>query len=226
MDEVKLIYFEGCPEAKNVRAALLNAGVFGFTVILQDELPKEDPLRKLSSPSVLKGQELIYGIRTNGDVASCTFDYINFVDEAALVKRFAELKTTPVPQPRKSFTSLIGAGLSTLLVLKCPACIPGALAFLSSIGLSFILTPTVLKSVLVSMLLLTLCGLLYSYSKSHKIIYPLILGIIFSIGLYVGKFHYIGSLNHILTYAAIAGLILTSLWDLKLKSKKNCPACV
>lgn len=225
MNEVTFIYFEGCPEAKNVRAALLNAGVFDFKVVIQDQLLKDDPLKKFSSPSVLKGQELIYGIRTDGDIASCTFDYINFADEASLVKRFKELNNSTLPEVNRSLTSIIGSGLSMLMVLKCPACIPGVVAFLSAIGLGFIITPTVLKSVLVFMLLITLSGLLYSYSKSHRIIYPLILGAIFSIGLYIGRFHYFGSINHVITYGAVAGLIMTSLWDLKLKSKQRCPVC-
>lgn len=226
MNEVTFIYFEGCPEAKNVRAALLNAGVFDFKVVIQDQLLKDDPLKKFSSPSVLKGQELIYGIRTDGDIASCTFDYINFADEASLVKRFKELNNSTLPEVNRSLTSIIGSGLSMLMVLKCPACIPGVVAFLSAIGLGFIITPTVLKSVLVFMLLITLSGLLYSYSKSHRIIYPLILGAIFSIGLYIGRFHYFGSINHVITYGAVAGLIVSTIWDLKLKTKKRCPVCV
>ena len=226
MNEVTFIYFEGCPEAKNVRAALLNAGVFGFRVVIQDQLSKDDPLREFSSPSVLKGQELIYGIRTDGNAASCTFDYINFVDETSLVKRFKELKISTLPQANRSLTSIIGSGLTTLIVLKCPACIPGAVAFLSAIELGFIITPTVLKSVLVSMLILTLSGLLYSYFKYHKTIYPFIFGVLFSICLYIGRFHYFSSINQFITYGAVAGLITASLWDLKLKSKKSCPACV
>ncbi|MGE3608609.1 MAG: MerC domain-containing protein [Bacteriovoracaceae bacterium] len=226
MNEVTFIYFEGCPEAKNVRAALLNAGVFDFKVVIQDQLLKDDPLKKFSSPSVLKGKELIYGIRTDGEIASCTFDYINFVDETSLVKRFKELKDPKPQQTNRGLTSIVGSGLSTLMVLKCPACIPGVVAFLSAIGLGFIITPTVLKSVLVSMLLITLSGLLYSYSRSHRIIYPLILGAISSIGLYIGRFYYFGSINLVITYGAVAGLIMTSLWDLKLKSQKSCSACV
>ena len=33
--EFKLIYFSGCPEAKNARAALLNAGVEKFEVVVR-----------------------------------------------------------------------------------------------------------------------------------------------------------------------------------------------
>ncbi len=222
MNDVTLVYFEGCPEAKNIRAGLLTAGVFDFKVILQNELPEGDSLRKVSSPSVLKGHELVYGIYTNGDIASCTFDSSNSVDESLLVKKFRELKVSN--KPSRNMRAFLGAGISTLLVLKCPACIPGAVAFLSALGLGFIITQAVLKSVLVMMLLLTLSGFLFSYIKSHKNIYPLMLGAIFSVALYIGRFHYFDGASN-LTYTAVIGLIGTSIWDLWLKSQKKCSAC-
>tara|TARA_R110000868_G_scaffold104087_4_gene286265 strand:+ start:3202 stop:3885 length:684 start_codon:yes stop_codon:yes gene_type:complete len=226
MDEIKFIYFEDCPEAKNVRAALLVAGIYDFKIIVQDQLPEGNPYLKFSSPSVLAGEELIYGIRTDTERASCTFDVVNLVDDKKLTERLRELKFKPFTRNRRSSNSLLGTGLSILLVLKCPACIPGVLAFLSAIGLSFIITPTLLKSVLVLMLLFTLSGLLYSYTKSHRSIYPLMFGVLFSIGLYVGQFYYMGSINQFITYGAVTGLILTTLWDLKLKtSYKSCAAC-
>lgn len=95
MNEIQLIYFEGCPEAQQVRAALIAAGVSGFKEILQDKLPETDPYRKFSSPSVLAGNELIYGIRADGEKSTCTFDVINFVDQDALTARFQELNNVP-----------------------------------------------------------------------------------------------------------------------------------
>lgn len=230
MDKVKFIYFDGCPEAKNVRSSLLVAGIYDFEVIVQDELPEGNPYLKFSSPSVLADEELIYGVRTDGERSSCTFDVINFVDNKSLIERFKELKSnsspTSVTGAKKNYTSLFGTGLTTLLVLKCPACIPGAAAFLSTLGLSFLITPTILKSILVTMLSLTLFGLCFSYFKSHRNIYPLAFGVVFSMAIYVGRFHYLGAtINQSITYVAIAGLVMTSLWDVKLKVAKKCPAC-
>ena len=86
--------------------------------------------------TVLADEELIYGIRTDGERSSCTFDVINFVDDKSLIERFKELRTKAPPMAvlgaKKNYTSLFGTGLSTLLVLKCPACIPGAVACGSS----------------------------------------------------------------------------------------------
>lgn len=92
MNNVKLIFFKGCPEADKVREALLKAGILDFEMIPQDDLPKGHSYLKLSSPSVISGDELIYGIRTSGELSSCTFDAINTVDEKKLVLRFKELK--------------------------------------------------------------------------------------------------------------------------------------
>lgn len=108
MNDIKLIYFEGCPEAKNVRAALLNAGIYDFQVIHQEKLTSDDSLRKLSSPSVLKGEELIYGIRTSGEISTCTFDFINFTDEKRLIERFKELKPSN-PAPKSNLQSFVGS---------------------------------------------------------------------------------------------------------------------
>lgn len=230
MDDIKFIYFEGCPEAKNVRSALLVAGIYDFDVMVQDKLQEGDPYLKFSSPSVLAGEELIYGIRTDGERASCTFDLINSIDNQKLIERFRELRKNAPSQlaknTKRNYTSLLGTGFSTLLALKCPACIPGAVAFLSAFGMTFLITPTVLKSILITMLSLTLVGLGFSYLKSHRNIYPLLLGVTFSIALYIGRFHYLdASINQSITYVAIAGLVLTSFWDLKLKSVRKCPAC-
>lgn len=230
MEKIKFIYFDGCPEAKNVRSALLVAGIYDFEVIVQDQLPEGNRYLKFSSPSVLADEELIYGIRTDGERSSCTFDVINSVDDRSLIERFKELKTKSSPMPvtgvKKNYTSLFGTGLSTLLVLKCPACIPGAVAFLSALGMSFLITPTILKSILITMLSITLFGLCFSYFKSHRNIYPLAFGVAFSIALYIGRFYFFGAtINQSITYVAIAGLVMTSFWDLKLKAAKKCPAC-
>lgn len=231
MEDIKLIYFDGCPEAKNVRSALLIAGIYDFEVIVQDKLASGDPYLKFSSPSVLAGNELIYGLRTDGERASCTFDVINFVDDQKLIARFRELinshQLNRSTNKKRNYSSFLGTALSTLLVLKCPACIPGTVAFLSAIGMSVLITPTVLKSILVTMLSVTLLALGISYIKAHRNIYPLLLGISFSVALYIGRFHYFDSIiNQAITYASVAGLIGTSFWDLSLKSPQKCPACL
>ncbi|HXH73445.1 MAG TPA: MerC domain-containing protein [Bacteriovoracaceae bacterium] len=224
MNDIKLVYFEGCPEAKNIRAALLNAGVFDFQVIIQGELPDESPYRRLSSPSVLKNEEIIYGIRTDGQISTCTFDRIDSRDGIALIERFKELKDVKKSVSKSSF-SFMGSLFSMLLVVKCPACIPALVAFLSTLGLSFLISQVMLKSILILMLLISMGGLAYSY-KRHKNFIPLFFGGIFSVALYVGRFYFFGDLNQLIIYTAITGLIITTLWDFKLKSKRHCPSCV
>lgn len=225
MSDVKLIYFEGCPEAANVRAALLTAGVYDFQVFIQNLLPKENEYRQFSSPSVLNGNELIYGIRTQGESTACTFDSINWVDQSKLVDRFKELKVID-QSVKRSKNAFVGSFFSGLLAVKCPACIPALGAFLSSLGLSFLISQIVLKTVLVSMLALSMLGLIYSY-KQHKNIFPVLMGGVFCVLMYLGRYYYIDAdINQYMVYVSIVGLILISVWDFRIKSKKRCSACV
>jgi uncharacterized BrkB/YihY/UPF0761 family membrane protein len=116
--------------------------------------------------------------------------------------------------------------MSALLVLKCPACIPALAALLGSLGLSIMLSQTVLKAFLIMMLLVTMSSLIVSYLKNHKVPYPLFLGTLFSIGLYLGKFYYVSSVtNAYLSYGSLVGLGIAFLWDFKLKNKVRCNAC-
>ena len=89
MDTVILVYFEGCPEAQKVKDALKKAGVIDLKIIIQDNLSGNDPLRKLSSPSVLQGTEILYGVRTNGEIASCSFNHENSLDQ--LFEKFQKI---------------------------------------------------------------------------------------------------------------------------------------
>lgn len=91
MNSVKLIYFKGCPEAGKLRSALFRAGISNYQEVLQDELPKGHSYLKVSSPSVMKDDELIYGVRTCNESSSCTYDMISPPDEEKLVLRLKEL---------------------------------------------------------------------------------------------------------------------------------------
>lgn len=53
MSACKLIYFEGCPNSKHARTALLTSGV-EFEVLKQDDLPESSPYKNYSSPTILR----------------------------------------------------------------------------------------------------------------------------------------------------------------------------
>ncbi len=77
MSEIKFIYFEGCPNANKVRDQLNELGL-DFEIVEQTCLPKGNKFKSYSSPTVLKGDEVIFGAKANGggcslDIPSTTF---------------------------------------------------------------------------------------------------------------------------------------------------------
>lgn len=216
MNSIKLIYFEGCPEAKNVRAALLTNRLYDFEVIIQNQFPENHEYRKFSSPSLLNGSKLIYGTRINEDMGSCTYS------SGDLNKVLQEITPSKASIAPKGLRSFFGPSLTALLTFKCPACIPALTAGLSAMGLGFMVSQVVIKSVFISFLLITLAGLFLSYRKKHNNIFPVIGAIIFSTLLYIGRFH---SVNQFMLYAGMVGLFAMVILDLNFKAKSPCPAC-
>ncbi|MEZ4873068.1 MAG: hypothetical protein R2827_12685 [Bdellovibrionales bacterium] len=65
MNKFKLVYFEGCPNAQPAQD-LLNAIGIEFQLICQDQLNDSDTLRNYSSPTLLAGDEIIFGAKATG----------------------------------------------------------------------------------------------------------------------------------------------------------------
>lgn len=220
MNQVKLVYFEGCPEAKNVRAALLTAGIYDFEVIIQNKIPQDDEYKNFTSPSVLNGDELVYGTKINVDMGACTYN------SGDLNKCIQKIKTSVTASSvhigKKGLRSFSGPILTAILALKCPACIPALTAGLSAIGLGFFISQAVIKSVFIFFLLITIASLFFSYKKKHENLIPIIGAVIFSLILYIGRFHFI---NQFMLYGGMAGLFAMVVLDLILKAKSPCPAC-
>lgn len=59
---LKLIYFEGCPNAEGARALLREIGV-PFEEERQDELSSTDPLKEYASPTVLDGKKIYFRLQ-------------------------------------------------------------------------------------------------------------------------------------------------------------------
>lgn len=127
---------------------------------------------------------------------------------------------TPQGNKKAGVITTAGSIGSIVAVLFCPVCKPAVVVFLSAIGLGFLTDQTVLKSVLISFLVLLVGGLLWSFLKEHKKIAPLMIGSLLSVGLYLGKYAYFGYYeNFVLTYGSIVGLITVSIWNLKLRKQ-------
>lgn len=212
MSYIKLIYFEGCPNAESARIALFNAGV-DFEVIKQNELPNESPFRRYSSPSILRGEsELICGFKTN--TSACSFGEINVDDiQSKLMKKAGS----------QGFFASFGSIGSGLVVGLCPICIPAIGTFLASIGLGALVTIKVLEPLLIGLLFIAISGLYQSYRKEHGRLGPLVLGSVMALAMYIGKYVYFNNL--FLIYGSIPGLIGATVWNLKLRNKVLCGAC-
>lgn len=64
MCELKFIYFKGCPNISKVRSMLQELGE-SFEEVFQDDLPDNHPLKSYSSPTLLKGDKIIFGAKTS-----------------------------------------------------------------------------------------------------------------------------------------------------------------
>ncbi|MBC7693572.1 MAG: hypothetical protein H7222_17535 [Methylotenera sp.] len=72
MDPVTLITFKDCPNAAPVRSALLLAAI-PFNDVDQDTLEEHHALKNYTSPSILLGDQLIHGQKTDQGQPGCTF---------------------------------------------------------------------------------------------------------------------------------------------------------
>lgn len=142
MSSFTLVYFRGCPNTDKARKLLASAGVKTFHEIVQDELADKDPLKTLSSPSILgRDGQLILGERCSQPSGACTFSLSD--DEAmvrlknALNREKTSLKSVLSPLlgtgSSLGFLALIGACGGTCSLLAIPVT-----GFLASIGLGVI----------------------------------------------------------------------------------------
>ncbi|MBC76157.1 MAG: hypothetical protein CME64_09090 [Halobacteriovoraceae bacterium] len=212
--ELKLIYFSGCPEAKNARAALLNAGAEKFDVVVQDKLSDDDPYRLYSSPSILKGDEILYGQKIKKNSSACSYQKLN---SEKLRKKITEGADGGKKGVMLGAFASAGSGA---MALFCPMCFPAVGAFLASAGLGFAVQGHVLRLVLVFTLVLANLGFLWSYLKKHHNIWPFIFGSMASFAMYIGRYVYLSPQeNKILLYSGIPALIGVSLWNLYLSNR-------
>jgi hypothetical protein len=217
MAELTLIYFEGCPNSDEAKKRLIEAGV-SFRVVIQDTLSPLHPFKRYSSPTLLRGNELLFGTKTGVD-GGCSISMPSGAEIQAMVGRNGgRIGKSGLLAPTGSLGSIIS-------VILCPVCKPAIAVFLGSVGLGFFVREEVMQSILIVFLALAVGGLFWSYLKAHGNIWPPILGVAMSIGLYLGRYVYFGATeNTILVWGSIAGLVLVSGWNLFLRRRG--PTCV
>lgn len=222
MGTLKLLYFEGCPNADKARQLILKAGAT-FAEVRQDDLPPTDPLKGYASPTLLDGEKIVFGSKTGEGSGGCSLDIPSIDDLRA---RLAE-DPHVAKKSGNTFLSLVGSLGSAITVGLCPVCIPAIGAFLSSIGMGFMVKEVVLQPLLIGFLAITLFGLFWSYLKEHKRISPFLLGIVMAVGLYISRYTYISATaNSFMMYSSIIGIIGVSFWNVRLKKKVGCASCV
>lgn len=222
MRAIKLVYFAGCPNAEAARNLLRKIGV-SFDEVRQDELSSTDTRRSFTSPTILNGDTIISGTNKGDGGGRCSLD----IPSADELRRKLGLSAETVHSQKKwTVLSIVGSIFSSLMVGFCPVCIPAIGAFLSAIGLGFLVRESVLKPLLLVFLAATLFGFAWSYLREHGRLGPLILGIAFAVGLYISRYVYLGAvINTGLMYGSIAGIIAVSFWNIRLKKKFKCCTC-
>lgn len=220
---VTLITFRSCPNADKARLALKNIGV-SFTDVISDELPANHLWRRYSSPSILQDEKLVFGSDQGGDGA-CS---LKVPTENELKERLITNETDSTLRNGKSapWLSFFGSVGSVVTVGLCPVCIPAIGALFSAMGVGFFAQEAVLKPFLILLLTLTVAGLGWSWIKEHRNPTAFLAGILFAITLYAGRYVYFGGgVNEIVEFIGMAGLIVATAWNLKLRRQKSCPSC-
>ena len=114
----------------------------------------------------------------------------------------------------KAYLDKIGP-LGTLFTALCCIGTPGLLAFLSAIGVGFLINDAILLPLLVLFLAASILGLYYSY-KGHANRWPLILGGLSSIFI---LFFVYGWFLSPMVYLGLIGLIGASVWNIFLRRR-------
>lgn len=114
----------------------------------------------------------------------------------------------------KAYFDKVGP-LGSIFAAMCCIGTPGLLAFLSAIGVGFLINDAILLPLLVFFLAVTMTGLYYSF-KMHKGRWPVILGGMSSIFIIFFSF---GWFLKPMVYVGLAGLVGASAWNLLLKRR-------
>ncbi|PIR24920.1 MAG: hypothetical protein COV43_07750 [Deltaproteobacteria bacterium CG11_big_fil_rev_8_21_14_0_20_42_23] len=223
MKKIFLITFEACPNAKKTKTLLDELGV-AFTWIKQELLERDHPYQQYSSPSILRGDELVFGAELAKGSSGCSLE---LPSRELLQERLGVGKETKRKKKGKSaFLSSIGSFGAAFTVGFCPLCIPAVATLFSALGLGFLLHVAVLQSILVFFIFLTLLGLYWSYRKEHHRFLPFLAGLIMSAALYVGRYVFLeATLNQVLLYGGIVGMISVGIWNMLLRKQSRCSAC-
>ena len=85
MRVAKLVYFRGCARIDEARALLKRAGV-NFVEIRQEALPETHFLKRYSSPTLVIGEEVIFGTQIPEGSSACSTELPKLTDLKQRIK--------------------------------------------------------------------------------------------------------------------------------------------
>lgn len=235
MPKIEFLYDRDCPNIddarRQLRRALQRAGLAGDWI----EWERNDPnspayARQFGSPTVLVDGRDVAGESPAEDAPSCRI-YTHSRGRNRGVPR-ADVIVAALRQPdtdsarrdatltRSKLVALLPTiGTALLPKLTCPACWPAYAGLLGAMGLGFVdYTPWLLPATMV-FLVVTLVALAWRPRRGYA---PLALGVLAGALVLGGKF---GFDSEAVTYAGLALLVATSVWNGWPTHTSACPRC-
>ncbi len=125
---------------------------------------------------------------------------------------------------RRAFAMLPSIGVGLLPKLACPACWPAYAGLLSSFGVSFLIDSRYLFALTAIFLVVALFFLGFRASRRRGL-GPLAIGVVASVVLLVGKFHFGSDTAMFLGVGLLMGASFWNSWPRKLATSPACAAC-
>lgn len=110
---------------------------------------------------------------------------------------------------KQGLLTIPGIGAALMPKLICPLCWPLYAGILSSLGLGFLISATYLLPFTIAFLILTLAALAFR-AKQRRGYGPLVLGVVASLAVLIGKFEVD---SNTVVYAGIAVLVTAAVWN-------------
>ena len=234
MPTIEFIYDRDCPNVEGARTALRDAlRALKRTQVWQewDRADQHAPeyVRAYGSPTILVDGKDIAGMPP-GDASACRI-YRNEhgntrgVPDSQLI--LAAMQTSgngkPAGGKMRALAMLPAVGGALLPKLTCAACWPAYAALLSALGVEFVDYTPYLLPITVVALGVALFGLGWR-AHARRGYAPLLVGVIASIVILVGKF---GLDSDIAAYLGAAALIGATVWNLwpRRRAAETCGAC-
>lgn len=238
MTKVELVYDSDCPNVDAARAALREAFARANIEPGWQEWRADDPaspahVRGFGSPAILVNGADVADADNHGDGARCRLyrqsDGSICGAPAAEVIAGALDRAGAAGSPatrtgawKSHLAMLPGIGAALLPKIACPACWPAYAGLLSAIGLSFLVGTRYLLPLTAGFLAVAM-GVLAFRARRRRGYGPFALGLLASVIVLVGKFHWGSDAT---MYGGLALLVAASLWNTwPGKSSVACSSC-